>query len=64
MIICVHKISDESYKVKVYAGTDILYYDAKDVIIIPETLITNFNELVIDAEALEVIDDRAIILRK
>jgi len=64
MIICVHKISDESYKVKVYTGSDILYYDAKDVIIIPETLITNFNELVIDAEALEVIDDRAIILRK
>ena len=64
MIICVHRLGSEGYKVKVYAGADILYYDAKDVLIIPETLITNFNELVIDAEAIEVKDDRVIILRK
>ena len=64
MIVCVHKISSESYKIKVYTGLDVLYYDARQVAVIPTTLIVEYDELVIDAEAIEVKDDRVIILRK
>lgn len=64
MIVCIHKLGDDNYKIKVYTGTDIIYYEVSKVDILPPTFITNYHELIVDCELIELNDNRAIILRK